>query len=84
MQRSRSITSLNRGLIARCILHGITAHCETESSSRSGLPSVVDRSSAERKSSMISERTGSENRQAVKYQKCTGYRRFKLRFQYRR
>jgi hypothetical protein len=57
------MTSLNRGHIARCILHGINAQCETESLFGSGLPSVVDRPSAGRKSSMISRRTGFENRQ---------------------
>jgi hypothetical protein len=58
-------TKLNGGHIARCILHGITAYCETESSSGSGLPSVVDRSSVERKSPMIPGRTDIENRQGV-------------------
>ena len=33
---------LSSGRIARCILHGITAHRETESSSRSGLQFTVD------------------------------------------
>ena len=47
--------------IARCILYGITAHCETESSPGSGLPSAVDRPSAERKSSVIPRRTDIEN-----------------------
>jgi len=63
MERRRSITSLNRGHIGRCILHGITAQYETESLSGSGLPSVVDRSSAERKRSMIPRWTDIENRQ---------------------
>jgi hypothetical protein len=65
-QRRRSITNFSRGDIARSILHGVTNQYETESSSRSGLQSVVDRSSAERKNSMISARTDIENRQRGK------------------
>jgi len=63
-QRRKSITNLSSGHIARCILHGITAYCETDSSSGSGLPSVVDRSSAEGKSSMNPRQTVFENPQA--------------------
>jgi hypothetical protein len=43
---------------SRRILRGTTTHCETESSSDFGLPSVVGRSSAAGKYSMISGRTG--------------------------
>jgi hypothetical protein len=62
-QRRRSITNLSSGHIARCILHGITGHCETDSSSGSGLPWVVDRLRAATEYSMIPRRTDCENPQ---------------------
>jgi hypothetical protein len=64
-QRRRSITNLSSGHMARCILHGITGCCETDSSSGFGLPSVVDPSSAERKSSTVPGRTDIENPQVT-------------------
>ena len=62
-QRRRSITNLSSGHIARCILHGITGQCEADSSSGSGLLSVVDRSRAAREYSMTPGRTDCENGQ---------------------
>ncbi len=62
-QRRKIVVSLSSYHITRCILHEITARHETESSSGFGLPFVVDRSSAERKSSMTTGRTGFENPQ---------------------
>jgi len=41
-QRNRSITNLSSGHIARCILHGVTAQYETDSSSGFGLRFAVD------------------------------------------
>ncbi len=47
----------------RCILHGVTAQYETDSSAGLGLSSVVDLSSTERKSSINPRRTEFENTQ---------------------
>jgi hypothetical protein len=55
---------LSSGHIGRCILHGMTAYCETDFSSEFGLPSSADPSSAERKSSTVPGRTDIENPQA--------------------
>jgi len=63
MQRRRSVTKLSSDNIVRCILHGFAAQYETDSSSVSGIPSIVDRSSAGKKHSMIPGRTDFENRQ---------------------
>jgi hypothetical protein len=56
---------LSSGHIARCILHRITAQCETDSSSGFGLLPVVDRSTGGSEYSMIPGRTDCENGQRV-------------------